>query len=122
MNEKSTEGLKRAAQEALAEKFESMNAQGDVWISTIAAAKLCRASLPAPQQATPSRFGSPDLQALIVQHATQQATPEPVGEPTFAQLKQILDGLDRCHARDSKAEFLRTWIRDWTQHKHRLML
>lgn len=39
------------------------------------------APLPAPQQATPSRFGSPDLQALIVQHATQQATHEPVGEP-----------------------------------------
>ena len=48
---------------------------------------------------------------------TQQATPEPVGAPTFAQLKQILDGLDRCHARDSKAEFLRVWIRDWAQHK-----
>lgn len=46
-----------------------------------------------------------------------QATPAPVGEPTFAQLKQILNGLDRCHARDSKAEFLRVWIRDWAQHK-----
>jgi hypothetical protein len=39
------------------------------------------------------------------------------GTPSFAQLKQILDNLERCHTRDSKAEFLRNWIRDWTHHK-----
>lgn len=39
--------------EAMAEKFEAMHANGDVWISTIAAAKLARASLPAQQPATP---------------------------------------------------------------------
>lgn len=49
---------------------------------------------------------------------SQAQQPEPIQTaPSFAQLKQILDNLDRCHTRDSKAEFLRTWIRDWTQHK-----
>lgn len=37
--------------------------------------------------------------------------------PNFEQLKQILDNLNRCHHRESKQEFLRTWIRDWTEHK-----
>lgn len=46
------------------------------------------------------------------------ATTEPVQTtPNFTQLMQILDGLNRCHSRDSKVEFLRSWIRDWTQHK-----
>lgn len=39
-----------------------------------------RASLPTQPaaQSEPSRFGSPELQAMIVQHATQQATPDHV--------------------------------------------
>ena len=37
--------------------------------------------------------------------------------PNFTQLTQILDGLNHCHSRDSRVEFLRSWIRDWTQHK-----
>lgn len=50
--------------------------------------------------------------------AQQSATDEPVlTTPNFTQLMQILDGLNRCHSRDSKVEFLRSWIRDWTQHK-----
>lgn len=50
--------------------------------------------------------------------AIQQPTTEPVQTtPNFTQLMQILDGLNRCHSRDSKVEFLRSWIRDWTQHK-----
>ena len=50
--------------------------------------------------------------------AQQPATTEPVQTtPNFTQLMQILDGLNRCHSRDSKVEFLRSWIRDWTQHK-----
>lgn len=40
-----------------------------------------------------------------------------VVEPSRPQLKQILDGLARCHIDESRAAFLRTWIRDWTQHK-----
>lgn len=48
----------------------------------------------------------------------QPTTGEPVqATPNFTQLMQILDGLNRCHSRDSKVEFLRSWIRDWTQHK-----
>lgn len=46
-----------------------------------------------------------------VQHEPVQTT------PNSEQLKQILDGLDRCIHRDSKQEFLSTWIRDWTEHK-----
>ena len=50
--------------------------------------------------------------------AQQPATGEPVQTtPNFTQLMQILDGLNRCHSRDSKVEFLRSWIQDWTQHK-----
>ena len=37
--------------------------------------------------------------------------------PNHAQLTQILNGLDRCVAAESKREFLRVWIRDWTAHK-----
>lgn len=40
-----------------------------------------------------------------------------VVEPSNAQLQQIIDGLTRCHANASKTDFLRSWIRDWTQHK-----
>lgn len=47
---------------------------------------------------------------------------EPVGEPaciepSFEQRKQILNGLTHCHSSDSRHEFLRVWIRDWTCHK-----
>lgn len=75
--------------------------QSQAWAAWTAAQNSKGATIDAAQPATPP----------------QQAAGEPVGEPTFAQLKQILDGLDRCHARDSKAEFLRVWIRDWAQHK-----
>ena len=37
--------------------------------------------------------------------------------PNHAQLTQILNGLDRCVAAESKREFLRVWIRDWTVYK-----
>ena len=37
--------------------------------------------------------------------------------PSNDQLTQILNGLDRCVAAESKREFLRVWIRDWTVHK-----
>ena len=42
---------------------------------------------------------------------------EPTREPSVDQLDQIIDGLARCHVRESSREFLRTWIRDWTTHK-----
>jgi hypothetical protein len=42
---------------------------------------------------------------------------EPAREPSVDQLDQIIDGLARCHVRESSREFLRTWIRDWTTHK-----
>ena len=37
--------------------------------------------------------------------------------PSFAQLQQIIINLEHCLLRDSKQEFLRVWIRDWTEHK-----
>jgi hypothetical protein len=37
--------------------------------------------------------------------------------PNFDQLQQIVNNLERCLERDSKHEFLRVWIRDWTEHK-----
>lgn len=37
--------------------------------------------------------------------------------PSHDQLTKILNGLDRCVAAESKREFLRVWIRDWTAHK-----
>jgi hypothetical protein len=53
-----------------------------------------------------------------IEQAEQPAQQEPVQtEPNFDQRKQILDNLERCHHRDSKHEFLRVWIRDWTTHK-----
>ena len=59
-----------------------------------------------------------ELCALKAIHARQPAVPvDEQMTPSFAQLKQILDSLDRCHHRDSKAEFLRTWIRDWAENK-----
>lgn len=56
--------------------------------------------------------------AAMIELDGQAQQPEPIQTaPSFAQLKQILDNLARCHTRDSKVEFLRTWIRDWTRHK-----
>lgn len=46
-----------------------------------------------------------------------QAFETPGTEPSREQTKQIVDGLQRCHHPDSKHEFLRTWVRDWTAHK-----
>jgi hypothetical protein len=37
--------------------------------------------------------------------------------PNFDQLQQIVNNLEHCFTRDSKHEFLRVWIRDWTEHK-----
>jgi hypothetical protein len=37
--------------------------------------------------------------------------------PNFDQLQQIVNNLERCLTKDSKHEFLRVWIRDWTEHK-----
>ena len=46
------------------------------------------------------------------------AKDEPVQTiPNFDQLQQIVNNLERCLTRDSKHEFLRVWIRDWTEHK-----
>ena len=83
-------------------------------------------SLTLPKKITPYK-GQEDFLSdsiAIAQHAITaleealEQTQEPVQTtPNFAQLKQILDNLDRCHHRDSKQEFLQTWIRDWTEHK-----
>ena len=83
--------------------FETLEAVGaaHTWVANVRKA---------PQQGIASN--NPTLEVVHPAECT------PSWEPTFAQLKQVLDGLDRCHMRDSKAEFLRTWIRDWTQHKH----
>ena len=43
--------------------------------------------------------------------------PAPAQEPSAEQLRQIINGLERCHVPGSKSEFLRVWIRDWTAHK-----
>lgn len=48
----------------------------------------------------------------------QPAQQEPVQTiPSFTQLQQIIKNLEHCLSRDSKQEFLRVWIRDWTEHK-----
>lgn len=47
-----SEELTKAVQQALAEKFEAMHANGDAWITTIAAAKLCRALTQRPAART----------------------------------------------------------------------
>lgn len=74
----------------------------------------------------PSRSGRTDwthesvVQAIRRALAKQAAQPEPQGEraePSPQQMKQLLDGLGRCHAPASRYDFLRTWIRDWTAHK-----
>lgn len=38
-------------------------------------------------------------------------------QPSKAQLTQILNELDKYFVGESKREFLRVWIRDWTAHK-----
>jgi hypothetical protein len=37
--------------------------------------------------------------------------------PSVQQIESIIDGLNRCHVRESAREFLYVWIRDWTAHK-----
>lgn len=37
--------------------------------------------------------------------------------PSHDQLTKILNGLDRCVSAESRREFLRVWIRDWTVYK-----
>lgn len=80
-----TEELKQAAQQALAEKFEAMHANGDAWITTIAAAKLCRAltQRPAAQEEAFCIYpkclttGGTCKGDCSKVPAPQQATPEP---------------------------------------------
>lgn len=38
-------------------------------------------------------------------------------EPTDAQLHGILQGLSHCFVPESKRQYLRQWIKDWTRHK-----
>lgn len=47
----------------------------------------------------------------------QPAVEPAQAEPSFAQRQQILDGLAHCYGSDSRHEFLKVWIRDWTFHK-----
>jgi hypothetical protein len=56
------------------------------------------------------------INAAEQREQAQQAEPVQT-EPNFEQTKQIMDNLERCLHRDSKYEFLRVWIRDWTNHK-----
>lgn len=46
----------------------------------------------------------------------QQETPILL-EPDADQLAQIIIGLRHCHTYETKSEFLRVWICDWTEHK-----
>ena len=41
----------------------------------------------------------------------------PVVRPTAAQIKAMRDGLSHCYTDQSRNDFLKTWIRDWTEHK-----
>jgi len=53
-----------------------------------------------------------------IKEALAQTEQEPVQTiPSFTQLQQIIKNLEHCLSRDSKQEFLRVWIRDWTEHK-----
>ena len=53
-----------------------------------------------------------------IKEALAQPEQEPVQTiPSFTQLQQIIKNLEHCLSRDSKQEFLRVWIRDWTEHK-----
>ena len=79
----------------------------------------------------PEHFVNQTITAL--RQAIEQAEQDPIGdaqdrliaeqaqpvalEPNHTQLKQIIENLNRCLVFDSKAEFLRVWIRDWTAHK-----
>ena len=54
----------------------------------------------------------------VIKEALAQPEQEPVQTiPSFTQLQQIIKNLEHCLSRDSKQEFLRVWIRDWTEHK-----
>jgi hypothetical protein len=55
--------------------------------------------------------------AHCTKHGCVPKQSAPVQEPSREQTRQIVEGLQRCHHPDSKHEFLRTWIRDWTAHK-----
>ena len=53
-----------------------------------------------------------------IDEALAQPEQEPMQTiPSFTQLQQIIMNLEHCLSRDSKQEFLRVWIRDWTEHK-----
>ena len=60
-----------------------------------------------------------DKQAIsAIEETLAQPEQEPVQTiPSFTQLQQIIKNLEHCLSRDSKQEFLRVWIRDWTEHK-----
>jgi hypothetical protein len=47
-----------------------------------------------------------------------KASTEPIQiEPNDDQLRQIMQGLSHCFVAESKRQFLRQWIKDWTRHK-----
>jgi hypothetical protein len=59
-----------------------------------------------------------DKAITAIKEALAQPEQEPVQTiPSFTQLQQIIKNLEHCLSRDSKQEFLRVWIRDWTEHK-----
>ncbi len=59
-----------------------------------------------------------DKYITAIKEALAQPEQEPVQTiPSFTQLQQIIKNLEHCLSRDSKQEFLRVWIRDWTEHK-----
>ena len=42
-------------------------------------------------------------------------TPPPeLVQPSSTQLNGIIDGLGHCYVNDSKREYLKTWIEEWT--------
>lgn len=71
------------------------------------------------------QYGLPDFAQKISDLAQQRdkllAAPSvPDGLqtiPSHDQLTKILNGLDRCVSAESRREFLRVWIRDWTVYK-----
>ena len=63
-------------------------------------------------------WGVNDQAITAIKEALAQPEQEPVQTiPSFTQLQQIIKNLEHCLSRDSKQEFLRVWIRDWTEHK-----
>lgn len=49
-------------------------------------------------------------------NSPQQETPI-ILEPSYAQLRQIIAVLQHCYSDEAKSQFLRVWIRDWTENK-----